>query len=81
MALAIDFYYGLGSRYAYLASTQLKRIAGETGCRFAWHPVARGALMRLRGGQPFRGESRSRANTSDPTASTTPRPGPSPSPI
>jgi 2-hydroxychromene-2-carboxylate isomerase len=56
MVLAVDFYYGLGSRYAYLASTQLERIAAETGCRFEWHPVASGALMRLRGAQPFRGE-------------------------
>ena len=52
----VDFYYGLGSRYSYLASTQLDRIAAETGCRFDWHPVASGALMRLRGGRPFRGE-------------------------
>ena len=56
MAPAVDFYYGLGSRYAYLASTQLERIAAETGCRFEWHPVASGALMGLRGGQPFRGD-------------------------
>ncbi len=56
MPLTVDFYYGLGSRYAYLASTQLERIAAGTGCRFAWHPVSSGALMRLRGGRPFRGE-------------------------
>ena len=56
MSLAVDFYYGLGSRYSYLASTQIERIAAETGCRFAWHPVSSGALMRLRGGRPFRGE-------------------------
>jgi 2-hydroxychromene-2-carboxylate isomerase len=56
MALVVDFYYGLGSRYSYLASTQIERIAADTGCRFAWHPMASGALMRLRGGQPFRGE-------------------------
>ncbi len=56
MALAVDFYYGLGSRYSYLASTQLERIAGETGCRFEWHPVASGALQRLRGASPFHGE-------------------------
>jgi 2-hydroxychromene-2-carboxylate isomerase len=54
--LTVDFYYGLGSRYAYLASTQIERIAAETGCGFAWHPVSSGALMRLRGGRPFRGE-------------------------
>ncbi len=52
----VDFYYGLGSRYSYLASTQLDRIAAETGCRFDWHPVSSGALMRLRGGRPFQGE-------------------------
>ena len=56
MALAVDFYYGLGSRYSYLASTQLDRIAAATGCRFEWHPLKSGALMELRGGHPFRGE-------------------------
>ncbi len=56
MSLAVDFYYGLGSRYSYLASTQLERIAAETGCRFDWHPLKSGALMELRGGHPFRGE-------------------------
>jgi 2-hydroxychromene-2-carboxylate isomerase len=56
MALGVDFYYGLGSRYSYLAASQIARIAAETGCRFDWHPVASGALMRLRGAQPFRGE-------------------------
>ncbi len=56
MALAVDFYYGLGSRYSYLAATQLARIATETGCRFHWHPLKSGALMELRGGHPFHGE-------------------------
>ncbi len=56
MPATVDFYYGLGSRYSYLASTQLDRIAAETGCRFDWHPVSSGALMRLRGGRPFQGE-------------------------
>ncbi len=56
MSLAVDFYYGLGSRYSYLAATQLARIAAETGCRFDWHPLKSGALMELRGGHPFHGE-------------------------
>ncbi len=55
MTPTVDFYYGLGSRYSYLAATQLARIAAETGCRFEWHPVASGPLMRLRGGRPFSG--------------------------
>ncbi len=54
--LAVDFYYGLGSRYSYLASTQLERIEAETGCHFDWHPLKSGDLMELRGGHPFRGE-------------------------
>ncbi len=56
MSLAVEFYYGLGSRYSYLASTQLERIAAATGCRFDWHPLKSGALMELRGGHPFHGE-------------------------
>ncbi len=56
MTLTVDFYYGLGSRYSYLASTQLERIAAETGCRFDWHPLKSGALMELHGGHPFHGE-------------------------
>ncbi len=56
MSIAVDFYYGLGSRYSYLASTQLERIAAETGCRFDWHPLKSGSLMELRGGHPFHGE-------------------------
>ena len=54
--MTVDFYYGLGSRYSYLASTQLERIEAEAGCRFAWHPLKSGALMELRGGHPFHGE-------------------------
>ncbi len=56
MPLTGDFYHGLGSRYSYLASTQLDRIAAKTDCRFAWHPVSSGSLQELRGGRPFRGE-------------------------
>ena len=56
MAATVDFYYGLGSRYSYLASTQLARIVAETGCHFEWHPLKSGALMELRGGHPFHGE-------------------------
>lgn len=38
-ALKIKAYLGLGSRYSYLASTQLDRIASETGVEFDWIPV------------------------------------------
>lgn len=52
----VDFYLGLGSRYSYLAASQVDRIEKVHGCRFAWKPIASGALMDRRGGNPFRGE-------------------------
>jgi 2-hydroxychromene-2-carboxylate isomerase len=54
--VAIDFYLGLGSRYSYLAASQLERIEARYGCRFVWKPIASGALMDRRGGNPFRGQ-------------------------
>jgi 2-hydroxychromene-2-carboxylate isomerase len=36
---AVTFYFGPGSRYCYLASTQLQRIREETGARFIWRAV------------------------------------------
>jgi len=52
--IAIDFYLGLGSRYSYLAASQLNRIESKYRCRFVWKPIASGALMDRRGGNPFR---------------------------
>ena len=51
----IDFYLGLGSRYSYLAASQVERIEKAYDCRFIWKPIASGALMDRRGGNPFRG--------------------------
>lgn len=53
--IAIDFYLGLGSRYSYLAASQVDRIEAVHGCRFVWKPIASGALMDRRGSNPFRG--------------------------
>ena len=52
----VDFYLGLGSRYSYLAASQVERIEKTHSCRFVWKPIASGALMDRRGGNPFRGE-------------------------
>ena len=54
--VVIDFYIGLGSRYSYLAASQIDRIEKAFGCRFIWKPIASGALMDRRGGNPFRGQ-------------------------
>lgn len=53
-ATTIDFYLGLGSRYSYLAATQVARIERERGCRFVWKPIASGTLLDRRGSNPFR---------------------------
>lgn len=50
----VDFYLGLGSRYSYLAASQVDRFEAQYGCRFAWKPIASGALIDRRGDNPFR---------------------------
>ena len=55
-AATVDFYLRLGSRYSYLAASQVDRIEKAHGCRFVWKPIASGTLMDRRGGNPFRGE-------------------------
>lgn len=50
----VDFYLGIGSRYSYLAATQVDRIERERGCRFVWKPIASGALLDRRGTNPFK---------------------------
>jgi 2-hydroxychromene-2-carboxylate isomerase len=54
-AATVEFFYGLGSRYSYLASTQLERLAAETGCRVRWRPLFSGDLFAARGADPFAG--------------------------
>ena len=56
MTAAVDFYFGPGSRYSYLASTQLARIERETGCRFRWLPLQSGPLISAGRKDPFEGE-------------------------
>ncbi|MDE0045451.1 MAG: DsbA family protein [bacterium] len=55
MTQEVDFYFGPGSRYSYLASTQLGRIERETGCRFRWLPLQSGPLISAGRKDPFEG--------------------------
>lgn len=55
MVTTVDFYLGIGSRYSYLAASQIDRIEAQTGCRFVWKPIASGLLIDRRGDNPFRG--------------------------
>lgn len=49
----IDFYFGLGSRYSYLAFTQVERIEKTWGYHFVLHPISSIELFALRKASPF----------------------------
>ena len=52
-APVVDFYFGVGSRYSYLAATQLRALEAETGARFNWLAVDSARLIMARGDNPF----------------------------
>lgn len=49
----MSFYFGAGSRYSYLAATQLSALEAETGARFDWLAVDSARLIAMRGHNPF----------------------------
>jgi len=51
----VAFFYGLGSRYSYLASTRIERLEVGTGCQVRWRPLSSGDLFAARGADPFQG--------------------------
>jgi 2-hydroxychromene-2-carboxylate isomerase len=54
--LAIDFVFGIRSRYSYLASTQIERLERETGAAVRWRCVVSAELMAAAGYRPFEGK-------------------------
>ncbi len=54
MGAGVDFYYGVASRYSYLASVRIKALEAETGCSLRWLPICSRDLIVL-GGDPFDG--------------------------
>ncbi len=54
MSKSVDFYFGIGSRYSFLASTRMDALEQETGCTVVWRPLYSSALMLKRGMHPFR---------------------------
>ena len=50
----VEFYFGLGSRYSYLAASQLTALAAESGAAFDWLPVDSAKLIETRGDNPFK---------------------------
>lgn len=53
----VRFYYSLGSRYSYLASTQMEKLERDTSCKVDWCPLYSVDLYELRGTNPFEGEA------------------------
>jgi 2-hydroxychromene-2-carboxylate isomerase len=53
--LTVRFYYSIGSRYSYLASTQIAALARDTGSVVEWCPLNSVALIALRDRDPFAG--------------------------
>ena len=51
----VYFHFSVGSRYSYLASTQMDALERETGCEVEWCPLYSVDLYRLRGMDPFEG--------------------------
>jgi 2-hydroxychromene-2-carboxylate isomerase len=51
----VEFFFGLGSRYSYLAFTQIARIEASCSCTFNLQPIGSGELLNLRGASPFQG--------------------------
>ena len=52
-ALVVGLHFGVGSRYSYLAATQLRALEAETGARFSWLAVNSTRLIAARGYNPF----------------------------
>jgi len=52
----VEFFFSPGSRYSYLAASQIPSIESNTGCRVEWRPVNGPDIRALRGRDPFAGE-------------------------
>jgi 2-hydroxychromene-2-carboxylate isomerase len=53
---SVDFYYSIGSRYSYLAATQIDALKQTTGCHVEWHPVNSVRLISQLQSNPFAGK-------------------------
>jgi len=51
----VEFFFSPGSRYSYLAASQVNALETETGCVVDWRPVNGIDIRALRGTDPFAG--------------------------
>jgi 2-hydroxychromene-2-carboxylate isomerase len=52
----VEFFFSPGSRYSYLAASQMSLLEEQTGCTVDWRPVNGGDIRKLRRRDPFEGE-------------------------
>jgi 2-hydroxychromene-2-carboxylate isomerase len=52
----VDFYYSIGSRYSYLAATQINALTQADDCHIEWHPVNSVRLISQLESSPFEGK-------------------------
>jgi 2-hydroxychromene-2-carboxylate isomerase len=52
----VEFFFAPGSRYSYLAASQVPALERETGCTVEWRPVSGTEIRSFRGRDPFVGE-------------------------
>lgn len=50
---SVDFFFGTGSRYSYLASTRISSIAAQTGATIRWRAIYSPEVIRRAGADPF----------------------------
>ncbi|MFP6740818.1 MAG: DsbA family protein [Alphaproteobacteria bacterium] len=55
MSHTVEFFYGIGSRYSYLAATRIAALKAETGCTVRWRPIRSADLIVANGADPFDG--------------------------
>jgi 2-hydroxychromene-2-carboxylate isomerase len=53
--VTVEFFFAPGSRYSYLAASQMPALERETGATVRWRPVSGVDIRRLRGHDPFEG--------------------------
>ena len=53
--MTVEFFFAPGSRYSYLAASQMPALERDTGCTVRWRPVSGPDIRRLRGHDPFEG--------------------------
>jgi 2-hydroxychromene-2-carboxylate isomerase len=55
----VDFYYSIGSRYSYLAQSQIAALEHDYNVAVRWFPLRSAELMRATGHTPFEGPAAS----------------------